>query len=137
MSRETLEDVINEIDDWNAYREFVINEFIDKYDNNYMIVSHKLRISLDTSFLMRNSKYITLMINYIDKSEGNDDIYSTEDLIEVNGYQYMNRINFIEHDDLYIRCGYNEDMKKTYLENSIIYLNTESTKRKYKIRNLI
>lgn len=132
---------MNKIDNYNELREYAIDEFIKKYDNDYRIVSSKIRQALDIVYFMNEWKFLVLSIDYEDTSNMTHNIYESNavDTVVVNSYQVMNNINYIEELDkqLVISCGYNEKKFKTYISNGIIYLNLNSLIRKYKIRNLI
>lgn len=138
MSRDSN---MTEIDNYSNLREYAIDEFIKKYDNDYRIVSFKIRQALDVVHFMNDWKFLVLSIDYEDTSNIVPNIYDSNavDTMVVNSYQVMNNINYIEELDkqLMTRCGYNEKKFKTYISNGVIYLNLNSLIRKYKIRNLI
>ena len=138
MSRDSN---MNKIDNYNELREYAIDEFIKKYDNDYRIVSSKIRQALDIVYFMNEWKFLVLSIDYGDTSNNAPNIYESnaDDKKVVNSYKVMNSINYIEetNNGLVISCGHNKDNYHNYISNGIIYLNLNSLIRKYKIRNLI
>jgi hypothetical protein len=130
---------IEQIDNYSELREFTIDAFIKKYDNDFRIVSSKLRQALDITYFMKDMKYLTLLVDYTGESEKISDIYvsNAEDKMSVNSYAVLNNINFIEEEGTVIRCGISEFNKKSYVNIGIIYLNLNSVIRKYKIRKLV
>ena len=128
---------IQDIENYNELREFAIDEFIKKYDNDYRIVSYKLREAIDSTHFMRENKYLAILINY----ENTDYKYLEEHSADgkIKSYSVLNNVNYIDDktDEFFAICGYNESKCRSVVTVCLIYLNLKSLIRKYKIRHLV
>lgn len=126
-------DIVNEIEDWKDFREFVINEFIIKYDNDDKIKASLMRDSLDKRSLENFGKFIVLDIYFI----ADNDVLNPYSHVGISKYDPVFYINQIEDNGFLHTLSKEDGSRINYKSGGLIYINGDSTLRKYKIRKLV